>query len=75
MLSFYYIKYLNSGGRLMKYRRQLFSVKDPYSDSSDELFTKAVKKIPPTAFPIATTTAEYAKILVYPLPRMRPNFP
>lgn len=28
----------------MKYRRQLFGVKDPYSDSSDELFTKAVKE-------------------------------
>lgn len=59
----------------MKYRRLLFSVKDPYSDSSDELFTKAVKKISPTAFPIATTTAEYARSLVYPLPRMRPDFP
>ena len=44
MLSFYYIKYLNSGGRPMKYRRLLFWVKDPYSDSSDELFTKAVKE-------------------------------
>lgn len=28
----------------MKYRRLLFGVKDPYSDSSDELFTKAVKE-------------------------------
>lgn len=28
----------------MKYRRLLFWVKDPYSDSSDELFTKAVKE-------------------------------
>lgn len=59
----------------MKYRRLLFWVKDPYSDSSDELFTKAEKKISATAFPIATTTAEYAKISVYPLPRMRPDFP
>ena len=57
MLSFYYIKYLNSGGRPMKYRRLLFWVKDPYSDSSDELFTKAVKENSPTAFPIAMITA------------------
>lgn len=28
----------------MKYRRQFFSVKDPYCDNSDGLFTKAVKE-------------------------------
>ena len=59
----------------MKYRRLLFGVKDPYSDSSDELFTKAVKENFSYCVSIAMITAEYAEILVYPLPRMRPDFP
>lgn len=59
----------------MKYRRLLFGVKDPYSDSSDELFTKAVKENFSYCVSHCDDYRIICEISVYPLPRMRPDFP